>query len=85
MFSRRSSSYFVNITYLCLLVCLLLDWQGNSAQAADDQEQVGVWECTLKFHGSCPPDGLGRGPEDFWTYPKRKRKVGVSCVMTRSC
>jgi hypothetical protein len=56
-----------------LLCCLALLIAGPSlpalADVAEEQDEVGVWKCINREYGTCPPDGLGRAPETFWTWP----------------
>ena len=49
------------------------------ATAADGEAEIGTWTCVHKLQGACPPDGQGRGAEDFWTYPPFYEKIAVSC------
>jgi hypothetical protein len=80
-------SVFLSVTRCWLAVVLLflgLMSAPTPAVAAEEQEMVGYWRCVQARSGSCPPDGLGRGPEDFWTYPGRPRKISVSCEITDS-
>jgi YD repeat-containing protein len=51
-------------------LALMLAGPGLSAPAAaEEQGEVGVWRCSYSVYGACPPDGVGRAPESFWTYP----------------
>ena len=67
-----------------LLCCLALLIAGPSlpalADVAEEQDEVGVWKCMTRRYGTCPPDGLGRAPEEFWTYAffAQWRKIRVS-------
>jgi hypothetical protein len=67
----RSVVPFCLRSFLVGLFLFSVAWTNGSpvARTADDQEEVGVWRCALAKLSSCPPDGEGRGPEDFWTFP----------------
>jgi len=81
----RSVVPFCLRSFLVGLFLFSVAWTTGSpvARSADDQEEIGVWRCALAKLRSCPPDGEGRGPEDFWTFPLGVgRKLSVSCEMT---
>ena len=51
------------------------------------EKEIGVWKCVLRQFGACPPDGLGRAPDAFWTYPgiSQSRKISLTnCRMTNN-
>jgi hypothetical protein len=71
-------------SWFSVALALLLAGPGLPAvdAAAEEQEEVGIWRCVQARRGTCPPDGLGRGPEDFWTDKRiARRKVSVSCEL----
>jgi YD repeat-containing protein len=81
----RSVFLAVARCWLTVLLLLFFGFPGGPtlALAADQQEMVGHWHCVHARQGSCPPDGRGRGAEDFWTYPiiSSDRKIRVSCEL----
>jgi YD repeat-containing protein len=58
----------------------------NEVAAAGLEPEIGIWRCAGANYGSCPPDGLGRGRDDFWTDPSiaQSDKIGVSCRLEGS-
>lgn len=67
--------------WLFTLSVLSLGWPDPASAA---ETEIGEWRCISAASGSCPPDGRGRGPADFWTLPtiENSRKISVSCFMT---
>lgn len=82
--NSRGDSRLTAFARLSGAILLLLLWPGLAA--AGEEKEIGTWGCLFAYWGSCAPDGLGRGPEDFWTYPGigQDAKVRVSCKITNT-
>lgn len=83
----RTTALIAIPSWLACVFVFLLAWPGvmSLAIAAEQEREIGVWTCIQRINGSCPPNGIGRGAEDFWTYPFGVgKKLSVSCKLTHS-
>ena len=85
---RRAMNTFACAAWLCCLLMIVVSWP-KEASAEESQQEIGTWRCDnakTTFYSSCPPDGLGRGVEDFWTFTgiAPENKVDVTCKFVSS-